>query len=229
MCDAYLCDMIRRIRAYLRYQRILTILIKEWEVFKKNIEKLEMQDFYTKKEFALDPASLEADVIDLAYNEGKEQLASTLSSIDSIQSKIITFLGWLLALEASLVGVLVSQFASEGYSVLSVVMNIYGVLALSVPALILVYGSLYRVEVFTPGDYPSHFLDTAVLDSLKKVPEKFHIQFIKGWKLREIQEMCEHNASTLDRLIKSYRRSLISTCVVIGVGVILFFLLVLFL
>ena len=188
-----------------------------------------MQNYHSKKEFALNPASLEADVIDLAYNEGKEQLASTLSSIDSIQGKNITFLGWLLALEASLVGVLVSQFSSEGYSVLSVIMNIYGVLALSVPALILVYGSLYRVEVYTPGDYPSHFLDTAVLDSLKKVPEKFHVQFIKGWKLREIQEMCEHNAGTLARLVKNYRRALVSTCVALGVGVILFFLLVLFL
>jgi len=188
-----------------------------------------MQDYHSKKEFALDPASLEADVINLAYDEGKEQLASTLSSIDSIQSKIITFLGWLLALEASLVGVLVSQFASEEYSALSLIMNVYGVLALSAPALILVYGSLYRVEVYTPGDYPSHFLDAAILDSLKNVEGKYHIQFIKGWKLTEIQFMCEYNAKTLSRLIKKYRWSLISTCVAIGIGVILFFLLILFL
>ncbi len=37
MCDAYLCDMIRRIRAYLRYQKILAIQIKEWEEFVKNV------------------------------------------------------------------------------------------------------------------------------------------------------------------------------------------------
>ena len=47
VCAAYICDMIRRIKAYFRLQKIIAIRMKKWEVF---LEELRRESFQQRND-----------------------------------------------------------------------------------------------------------------------------------------------------------------------------------
>ena len=44
MCDAYLCSMFDRIKAYIRLQKIISARIREWENFMAGIKSFQQRD-----------------------------------------------------------------------------------------------------------------------------------------------------------------------------------------
>lgn len=162
---------------------------------------------------------LSPDVIDLAYAEAKDKVVSLAATIDLIQERMMTLVGWFSAAEISLVGVLVSLVASDSTSILSLCLNVYGVLAIGAILCYLVSSGLYGTEVIEAGDTPSHFLDPEIVEKLKKIEKKEEqLYYTKLWYLSMFQEAIMVNTRTNNRLVRVYRTVVWSVLGAAGVG-----------
>ena len=171
---------------------------------KKNerISIQEIDDMLNIKSFY----DLSPDVIDLAYAEAKDKVVSLAATIDLIQERMMTLVGWFSAAEISLVGVLVSLVASGDPSPLSLCLNIYGVVAIGAILIYLVSCGLYGTEVIEAGDTPDHFLHSEIVEKLKGVERKEdQLQHTKIMYLSMFQEAAMINKRTNDRLVRVYR------------------------
>lgn len=177
--------------------------------------------------FSLPLEAIPEDLVDLAYDEGKQYLESDLSSIAKTQQHVQTFLGWYLAAIVSLIGILVGLLSSAHPSTLALVMTAYGIVALSIPAFLLWKGALYHTTVYSSGAYPEHFLSKEILDWLEKFPVEKWVYYRKVQYLKDLQTMHEKNEELSKRIKKYYRSSIKCTAIGVIAGLILLLLLAL--
>lgn len=187
------------------------------------------REIFTATEFDVDFAKLDPEVVDFAYSEGRLQVASTVDSIDKIQEKIATILGWLITAEVSLIGVLVSQLAGDCPELLPLIMNIYGVIVLAIAIVYLVRKTYYKVEIITPGEPPAMILRQDVLECLEVAKTKEKSRYLKAWYLRDLQKAYSFDYKVLGRLAKGYRNTVKILAWTFVFGIILLLALFLFL
>lgn len=150
---------------------------------------------------------LSLDVIDLAYEEAQNRVKALAATIDLIQDRMMTLLGWFTAAEISLIGVLVGLVSTKSPSPLPLTLDIYGVVALGAILVYLVRHGLYGTEVVEAGDTPKHFLDPEIVETLKEVKSaQDQKKRVKIMYLSMLQEAAMVNAKTNNRLVDVYRR-----------------------
>ena len=180
----------------------------------------------TENSFAVDIEKLDPEIVNYALEEGKLLLESQSKSIDSTQRKVIIILGWIIAALISLIGILVKQVASGSPHNVAFWMNLYGIIALAIPAALILFGVLFNVETYLPGNEPANTLDETVINWVNsRRRETRKIDLLKLSNLQMVQDCCITNNTTIKRLVIFYRLGIASLSLLILGGVILLYLL----
>ncbi|MBQ6186038.1 MAG: hypothetical protein IJK48_09240 [Bacteroidales bacterium] len=174
----------------------------------------------------VDIEKLDPEIVSYALDEGKLLLESQSKSIDSTQRKVITILGWIIAALISLIGILVKQVASGSPQNVAFWMNLYGIIALAIPATLILFGVLFNVETYLPGNEPANTLDETVINWVNsRRRETRKIDLLKLSNLQMVQACCSANNKTIKRLVIFYRMGIASLLLLILGGVILLYFL----
>ena len=146
-------------------------------------------------------------MIDFAIAEGKEGIESISTSVDSAQNKVITIVGWMIAALISLSGVLVVQLAAIDKDVRMVIINVYSIFAIGVPAVIMIRGILYKVELYTKGYRPSKLLDKDVIKWINQncTTSEDKLNSLKSMYLEKIQMMLDADYKIMRQVVNTYR------------------------
>ncbi len=146
-------------------------------------------------------------MIDYAIAEGKEAIESISTSVDSTQNKVITIVGWMIAALISLSGVLVVQLAAIDKDVRMVIINLYSIFAIGVPAVIMIRGILYKVELYTKGYRPSKLLDKDVIKWINQncTTSDDKLNSLKSMYLEKIQMMLDADYKIMRQVVNTYR------------------------
>jgi len=105
-------------------------------------------------------------------------------------------------------------------------MNLYGVIALSIPAALILFGILFNVDTYLPGNLPSNTLDKTVIDWVNtRRRDSRKVDLLKLSEIQMVEDSCEANDRTIKRLSVFYRLGIASLSLLILGGIILLFLL----
>lgn len=176
-----------------------------------------------KKYYELDSKEFPPKLVDLAYEEARAALRNDFDSIAKTQQQVQTFLGWYLAAIVSLIGILVGTLARQEGSLFVILMTVYGIVALSIPAAQMWFGVLYNVTVYPEGGEPSVILSEEALDWLNGYPKGEQAHFRKLAYLVDLDERHKKNSDLRRRMCTAYRVGLTMTIVGIAFGLILLF------
>lgn len=162
--------------------------------------------------------SMTDDLINLAYDEGKEQLKGQVEVMNNTWRNANSIIGWLIAIVVALVGVLAAQIGSMTCGK-SFVVTLTALIVFAIPMFVLIYGVSFKREFFHSGDSPSHFLRGEVLDALRNTDNNHKIKYVKGWYLWELQYRYMENKKEQKRSVGYYRFALL--WIAIGVSLLL--------
>lgn len=176
-------------------------------------------------EFDIPMTSLTPGIIDLAYKEANKKIDNQIMIIQNTQHIIQTMLGWLLAAIISLVGVLASFLISDG-SPTGVILCIAGIIALSIPAIILWKGALYKISLDSSGAPPTYFLHEKTVSWLSGIREGQQVACKKYQHLGELQGRYDRNSELMGKIRDSYRNGIKWLAIDLAVVVIILFPLV---
>lgn len=189
-----------RLKAVLHYAAIGKGLWKSDDVKTGKIETA--SDDFRQQIDNVDPL-----MIDFAIAEGKEGIESISTSVDSAQNKVITIVGWMIAALISLSGVLLVQLAAIDKDVRMVIINVYSIFAIGVPAVIMIRGILYKVELYTKGYRPSKLLDNDVIKWINQncTTSEDKLNSLKSMYLEKIQMMLDADYKIMRQVVNTYR------------------------
>lgn len=174
----------------------------------------------------VDIEKLDPEIIDHALSEGIRYMESQATHIESTQSKVITILGWIIAALISLIGVLVAQISAGTSGGVAFWMNLYGIIALAIPAALILFGVLFNVDTYLPGNLPSNTLDKPVVDWINtRKRDSRKADLLKLSDIQMVESSCEANDRTIKRLAVFYRLGIASLSLLILGGIILLCLL----
>jgi len=173
-----------------------------------------------------DIEKMDPEIVDHALSEGIRYMESQAAHIDSTQRKVITILGWIIAALISLISFLVVQISAGTRNGVAFWMNLYGIIALSIPAALILFGVLFNVDTYLPGNLPSNTLDKTVIDWVNtRRRDSRKVDLLKLSEIQMVEDSCEANDRTIRRLSIFYRLGIASLSLLILGGIILLFLL----
>ena len=164
---------------------------------------------------------LDAETIRDLLSEANQYLNAISATNDRIVGRSTTFLGWAIAALASLCAVLVSLLASGSAPWLSLVLIIYGIVAVSSVIAVLLRGALTRTSWFGPGGQPSIMIRDDVSDRVRDADDDVRARHILGWHLMEQQWKIDYDLAVNSRLLRVYRAAVTTFVGAMAVGAVL--------
>ena len=162
--------------------------------------------------------------LEICYDIAKTAIDSLASNGDGSRRQCTTILGWMTAALASLVGVLVYNLNADPEFDFVVLMSCYGILAIAIIAVYLIYTTQSGTSTLGPGDRPSLPIRNEVLDCFEGTefsPEKKY-KFILGWYLKTMQLQYDDHTKVNHKLMVAYRNVLLFTLLAFIFGIALF-------
>ncbi len=163
------------------------------------------KEVFEEKTFDIPMERLTPEIIDLAYEAGKKKLEFSTKTISNTMGIVQTFLGWYVAADISLIGILAGLVATPSHSTLSLAFTCYGIVFVSVVIFCFWKGSMYNVTSYGPGFAPADFLTKETVDWLDNYKDKDWIVCKKYQELIRLQDCANRNLRIALRIRKCYR------------------------
>ena len=163
------------------------------------------KEVFEEKTFDIPMERLTPEIIDLAYEAGKKKLEFSTKTISNTMGIVQTFLGWYVAADISLIGILAGLVATPSHSMLSLAFTCYGIVFVSVVIFCFWKGSMYNVTSYGPGSSPADFLTLETVNWLDNYKDKDWIVCKKYQELIRLQDCANRNLRIALRIRKCYR------------------------
>lgn len=160
---------------------------------------------FEEKTFDIPMDRLTPEIINLAYEAGKRKLEFSTQTISHTMGIVQTFLGWYVAADISLIGILAGLVAASAPSTLSLSLTCYGIVFISVVIICFWKGSMYNVTSYGPGSAPADFLTLETVDWLDNYKDKNWVVCKKYQELIRLQDCANRNLRIALRIRKCYR------------------------
>lgn len=181
----------------------------------------------TKKEgatpFEIPMNRLTPEVIDLAYDEGNKRLEYITAKIAETLTLVQTILGWYIAADISLIGILAGQVTGTHRSATAVALTCYGIVFISAAAFCFWRGALFNVSTYGPGATPVHFLSEETVGWLEQFRDKDWVTCKKYQCLLDLQESINRNTEISLRIRRCYRTGVNISLVAAAVACVILF------
>ncbi len=164
-----------------------------------------VKEVFEEKTFDIPMERLTPEIIDLAYEAGKKKLEFSTKTISNTMGTVQTFLGWYVAADISLIGILAGLVATPSHSTLSLAFTCYGIVFVSVVIFCFWKGSMYNVTSYGPGSSPADFLTPETVDWLDYYKDKEWVTCKKYQELIRLQDCANRNLRIALRIRKCYR------------------------
>lgn len=148
---------------------------------------------------------LTPEIIDLAYDEGRRRLEYTTAKIAETLTLVQTILGWYIAADISLIGILAGQVTGTHPSPAAIALTSYGIVFISAAALCFWRGALFNVSTYGPGAAPVNFLSEETVGWLEQFHDKDWVTCKKYQCLLDLQESINRNTKISLRVRRCYR------------------------
>lgn len=187
-------NLIRRLRVRIRAARLFPVRMRGWR-----------EPYFFSHWNVAD--ELPVEVLRIAFQEAKDYVKAQEDQYLHVVKVSSTLLGWIVAAIMSLVGAF-AALAPGGWSV-SMSMVMYGIVALSLPASVLVLGIHVGQHSYLPGNKPSVFLSAETWDSLTELEGKSRKEkwFLMG-SLWQLEREAFLNDKWNMRRVRAYRLAL---------------------
>ncbi len=170
-----------------------------------NHKKKTGSEVFEEKTFDIPMDRLTPEIIDLAYETGKRKLEFSTQTISRTMGIVQTFLGWYVAADISLIGILAGLVAAPSHSGLLLMFTCYGIVFISVIIFFFWRGSIYNVTSYGPGSTPADFLTKETVDWLNGYKDKDWVVCKKYQELIRFQDCANRNLRIALRIRKYYR------------------------